>query len=64
MGTSAAAIEAAIKTHLDTGACSFTRGGTYSPWLDCFIKAVAEGVYQELQNLSDTAGNPPSPTHT
>jgi len=64
MGTSAAAIEAKIKSHLGDGGCTFIRGGTYSPWLDCFIKAIAEGVYDELQNLSDTAGNPPSPTHT
>jgi len=64
MGTSAAAIEQAIIDKLDAGACNFVRGGTYSPWVNCFIKAVAEGVYQELQNLSDTAGNPPSPTHT
>ena len=56
MGTSAAAIETAIINRLNAGACSFARGGIYSPWLDCFIKAVAEGVYQELQNLVDNDG--------
>ena len=61
MATSADAIEAAILSKLNA-TCAFDTTEEYS-WLSCFIRAIAEGVYQELQNLADTAGTPPSPAH-
>ena len=56
MSTSAADIKAKILEYLDSGACSFTRGGTYSPWMDCFIEAISQGIYFELKNLEDDDG--------
>jgi len=61
MATSAAAIEAAIIAHLQVN-CDVDLDNEHSQ-LHCFISAIAEGVYDELQNLEDTAGAPPSPTH-
>ena len=61
MPTSAAAIEAAIIAHLQAN-CDMDLDNEHSH-VRCFVNAIAEGVYDELQNLSDTAGTPPSPTH-
>lgn len=61
MATSAAAIEAAIIARLQAN-CDVNLTNEHSQ-LQCLISAIAEGVYDELQNLSDTAGTPPSPTH-
>jgi len=61
MATSAAAIEAAIIAQLEAN-CDVDLGSEQSQ-LQCFINAIAEGVYAGMQALSDTAGTPPSPTH-
>ena len=61
MATSADAIEAAILSHLND-TCNFDSSNEHS-FLTCLVRAIAEGVYEELQNLEDTAGNPPSPSH-
>lgn len=61
MATSASAIEAAIISHLEAD-CDVNLDNEYST-LSCVISAIAKGVYDELQNLTDTAGSPPSPAH-
>lgn len=62
MSTSAAAIKSAILSHLAAD-CDFELTNEFS-FLECFIEALAKGLYEELQKLQDTAGNPPSPSHT
>ena len=60
MSTSANAIANALKTALD--AKGFDRTDPHSK-MDDFVDAFAAALYGELQNLEDTAGDPPSPAH-
>lgn len=61
MATSAAAIEAAIIARLQVN-CDVDLTNEHSQ-LQCLIRSFAEGMYDELQNLDDIAGGPPSVGH-
>lgn len=52
MATSGDAIKAAILARLENTGCDFNPGGEHC-WLQCLIDAIANGVYDELQNLDD-----------
>ena len=60
MATSAANIKAAVIGHLQ--AQGFVLTNEHS-WMEQFVEALASGIYDELQNLDDTAGSPPSTGH-
>ena len=60
MATNASAITASITSALLAN--GFTTG-PLSQW-GLLIDAIGKGVYAELQNLDDNAGNPPSTGHS
>ena len=60
MATSAANIKTAILGHLEN--IGFVTDNEFS-WMDKFVEALSQGIYDELQNLDDTVGTPPSTGH-
>lgn len=60
MATSAANIKAAVLGYLQSA--GFVTDNRFS-WMEKFVDALAAGIYDELRNLDDTAGDPPSTGH-
>lgn len=65
MATSGSAIKAAIETKLVAYAAAegVAIDLANAPLMRALLKAVGDGLYEELQKLQDTAGNPPSTGH-
>ncbi|MBI3584189.1 MAG: hypothetical protein HY096_09630 [Nitrospinae bacterium] len=63
MATSGTAIKTAILNRLKAKPHWTHIADDLHQEMEEFIEGIAEGVYDELQNLSDTAGSPPSSSH-